>query len=106
MTEKKGYEPQDANEDSMKQPAPESTKGGQQPEIIIMIVRNAAGKLEMVQHLEKTDGITEAWTVKNLVEDAVNQFVDFVRYKQAKERQALRTPPSFMQGLRNGLKKK
>ena len=105
MTEKKGYEPQDANEDSMKQPAPESTTGGQQPEIIIMIVRNAAGKLEMVQHLEKTEGILEAWTVRSLVQDAVDQFVDFIRFKQAKERQALRNP-GMIQSLRNGFKKK
>lgn len=105
MTEKKGYEPADSSEEKTNASGPEPVAGGQQPEIIVMVVRNHDGKLEMVQHLEKTQGIIEAWTVKNLVQDAVDQFVDFIRFKQAKERQALRSP-GMIQSLRNGFKKR
>lgn len=100
MTEKKGYEP-----DGIIRDEAEPQTGGQQPEILIMITRNHEGKLELVQHLEKTQGIIEAWTIKNLVEDAVDQFVSFIRYSQAKERQALRSP-GMIQSLRNGFKNK
>jgi hypothetical protein len=96
--EKKAYEPGDVPSE----PKPEMIS---KKDIVYAIVRRADGELVIMDgSLTNCQNIKEAWLIRAMVDDSVEQFVNYLRMAMMEEKKRLQ--PGFMNGLRNGLRKK